>query len=173
MERWLILVWSFLFALLGEAQVRVSAWPEGKDGLERSPDYDVTVKSLAGGSGNGYGYLIYGVMWIPDMCAMLRLLNSRWKSRGGPSEELPHRCMGREWQMQVKVKPSSRGIACRQVDARTVEFTLHRPEFLSVEFNGERKQNLHIFANDMFARDLYGEEPDAINWKGKERTRRV
>ena len=43
MERWLILVWSFLFALLGEAQVRVSAWPEGKDGLERSPDYDVTV----------------------------------------------------------------------------------------------------------------------------------
>lgn len=51
MERWLILVWSFLFALLGEAQVRVSAWPEGKDGLERSPDYDVTVKSLAGGSG--------------------------------------------------------------------------------------------------------------------------
>lgn len=44
MERWLILVWSFLFALLGEAQVRVSAWPEGKDGLERSPDYDVTVK---------------------------------------------------------------------------------------------------------------------------------
>ena len=38
MERWLILVWSFLFALLGEAQVRVSAWPEGKDGLERSPE---------------------------------------------------------------------------------------------------------------------------------------
>ena len=69
--------------------------------------------------------------------------------------------------MQVKVKPSSRGIACRQVDARTVEFTLHRPEFLSVEFNGERKQNLHIFANDMLAETYTGEEPDAINWKGK------
>ena len=79
MERWLILVWSFLFALLGEAQVRVSTWPEGEDGLKRNPDYEVTVKPLAGGDGEWIWVLIYSVMWIPGMCAMLRLLNSRWE----------------------------------------------------------------------------------------------
>lgn len=73
--------------------------------------------------------------------------------------------------MQVKVKPSSRGIACRQVDARTVEFTLHRPEFLSVEFNGERKQNLHIFANDMLAETYTGK--NQMRLIGKERTHKT
>ena len=149
MERWLILVWSFLFALLGEAQVRVSAWPEGKDGLERSPDYDVTVKSLAGGSGE----------WIrvPNLRCDVDTRHVRHASfaefeMGSPVVVRVKNCRTDAWdgngKMQVKVKPSSRGIACRQVDARTVEFTLHRPEFLSVEFNGERKQNLHIFANN-------------------------
>ena len=121
MERWLILVWSFLFALLGEAQVRVSAWPEGKDGLERSPDYDVTVKSLAGGSGE----------WIrvPNLRCDVDTRHVRHASfaefeMGSPVVVRVKNCRTDAWdgngKMQVKVKPSSRGIACRQVDARTV-----------------------------------------------------
>ena len=45
------------------------------------------------------------------------------------------------------VRPSSRGIVPTVINDSTVEFTLLRPEYLSVEFNGDRFHNLHLFAN--------------------------
>ena len=47
----------------------------------------------------------------------------------------------------VVVRPSSRGIKPRRIDAQTIELTLTRPEYLSVEFGGDRTHNLHLFAN--------------------------
>ena len=36
-----------LMAWTVQAQIRVSEWPEGKEGLKRNPDYEVYVKPLA------------------------------------------------------------------------------------------------------------------------------
>ena len=87
---------------------------------------------------------------------------------GGPVMVKVRNCradaLGANGRMAVKVKPASRGIVARQVDERTVEFALQRPEFLSVEFNGERKQNLHVFANAMLTETYTGDEPGTINW---------
>jgi len=47
----------------------------------------------------------------------------------------------------VVVRPSSRGIMPTVINDSTVELTLFRPEYLSVEFNGDRFQNLHLLAN--------------------------
>ena len=49
----------------------------------------------------------------------------------------------------ILVRPSSRGIKPRRIDDATIEFVLNKPEYLSVEFGGDRTHNLHIFANPM------------------------
>ena len=49
----------------------------------------------------------------------------------------------------IVVRPSSRGIKPRRIDDETIELTLNNPEYLSVEFGGDRTHNLHIFANPM------------------------
>lgn len=47
---------------------------------------------------------------------------------------------------QVDIRPSSKGIR-PTVDGNCVLFTLDRPQKLSIEFNGDRLHNLHLFAN--------------------------
>ena len=49
---------------------------------------------------------------------------------------------------RVEVRPGSRGIAARLV-GRTAYFTLREPANLSVEFDGDRLHNLHLFANPL------------------------
>ena len=47
---------------------------------------------------------------------------------------------------QVNIRPLSKGIR-PTVDGNCVLFTLDKPQKLSVEFNGDRLHNLHLFAN--------------------------
>lgn len=47
---------------------------------------------------------------------------------------------------QVDIRPLSKGIR-PTVDGNCVLFTLDKPQKLSVEFNGDRLHNLHLFAN--------------------------
>ncbi|QDA61654.1 glycosyl hydrolase family 28 protein [Hymenobacter jejuensis] len=47
---------------------------------------------------------------------------------------------------QVRIRPLSYGLRPRQ-EGNTVYFTLDRPRKVSVEFNGDKLQNLHLFAN--------------------------
>lgn len=47
---------------------------------------------------------------------------------------------------QVDIRPLSKGIH-PAVDGNCVLFTLDRPQKLSIEFNGDRLHNLHLFAN--------------------------
>lgn len=66
------------------------------------------------------------------------------------------------------VRPSERGIACTLAEeGAVVQFRLDRPEYLSVEFGGDRHHNLHLFANPMLTETYSGNEPRCINWTGK------
>ena len=49
---------------------------------------------------------------------------------------------------QVEIRPLSKAIR-PVIDGNNVLFTLDKPQKLSVEFNGDRLHNLHIFANAM------------------------
>ncbi len=72
---------------------------------------------------------------------------------------------------EVSVRPQSRGIKPRVLNDTTVELTLHQPEFLSLEFDGDRFHNLHLFCNaprPVVADEPSPDAPDAINWKGKQ-----
>ncbi|NDV77578.1 glycosyl hydrolase family 28 protein [Dysgonomonas sp. 511] len=47
----------------------------------------------------------------------------------------------------VKIRPTDKGIECRK-DGNLIYFTLDKPEKLSLEVNGDKLHNLHIFANE-------------------------
>jgi len=48
----------------------------------------------------------------------------------------------------VKIRPLSKGIT-HTVNKNTILFTLDKPQYLSIEFNGDRLHNLHLFANPL------------------------
>ena len=64
----------------------------------------------------------------------------------------------------IIVRPSSRNITPKRIDDETIEIILDKPEYLSVEFDGDRTHNLHIFANPMLDEHHTPDEPRAINW---------
>ena len=67
----------------------------------------------------------------------------------------------------IRIRPTSRGIRHRIVGTDTLEFTLSRPEYLSIEFDGDRQHNLHILANALedYRPDLT-DSMSIINWQG-------
>lgn len=69
--------------------------------------------------------------------------------------------------LPTMIRPQSRGIHFEQKDKQTVQFTLERPEYLSIEFGGDRHHNLHLFANPMLTEKHMGTEPGCINWTGE------
>ncbi len=51
----------------------------------------------------------------------------------------------------LRIRPTSRGIRHQVLSKDTVQFTLNRPEYLSIEFDNDRHHNLHLLANSMAA----------------------
>lgn len=49
---------------------------------------------------------------------------------------------------QVDIRPFSKKVTYRQ-ERNAIFFTLEKPQYLSVEFNGDRLHNLHLFANPL------------------------
>jgi len=66
------------------------------------------------------------------------------------------------------VRPLSKHITPDIVDDSTIVFTLLEPAYLSLEFGGDRKHNLHLFADAPLAETYTGSEPRCINWDSGE-----
>lgn len=49
---------------------------------------------------------------------------------------------------EVTIRPLSKGIEYKQVQ-NAILFTLEKPQYLSIEFDGDRLHNLHLFANPL------------------------
>lgn len=60
---------------------------------------------------------------------------------------------------KVRIRPNPEGIE-PVISGNTVRFTIGRPQNLSVEFDGDSKHNLHIFAGDA---SRYGRPPEGPN----------
>lgn len=48
---------------------------------------------------------------------------------------------------ESRIRPLSSGVGAKQLDSRTLTFSLDKPSNLSVEINGDIYHNLHLFAN--------------------------
>lgn len=64
----------------------------------------------------------------------------------------------------VKVRPLSYGIS-PVVKGNTITFSLTEPRYLSVEFNGDKLRNLHVFANGLETMKPLPSDPDVV-WFG-------
>ena len=64
----------------------------------------------------------------------------------------------------VDIRPHSRGIRSTRLNDSIVEFRLEHPEYLSVEFGGDRMHNLHLLANAPLTEHHTPAEPQAIDW---------
>jgi len=65
---------------------------------------------------------------------------------------------------RVEVRPDSAGIKTRLI-GNTAYFTLERPRKVSIEFDGDRLHNLHLFANPVETNRPDPNDPDVI-WFG-------
>ena len=68
---------------------------------------------------------------------------------------------------EVAIRPLSKAVDYKWIDDRTVEFGLSSSAYLSVEWNGDDRHNLHLFANPMLKETHTGDGPQTINWTGK------
>ena len=67
----------------------------------------------------------------------------------------------------VKIRPLSRAISCRPSGEGAIVFRLERPAKLSVEFGGNRLNNLHLFANPVETETYDATERDGVMvWDG-------
>ena len=64
----------------------------------------------------------------------------------------------------VDVRPHSRKLSVERMNDSTVLLRLDRPEYLSVEFGGDRLHNLHLLANAPLEEHHSPDEPYAIDW---------
>ncbi len=64
----------------------------------------------------------------------------------------------------VDVRPHSRGLRAERENDSTIILRLDRPEYLSVEFGGERLHNIHLLANAPLTEYHSPAEPKAIDW---------
>ncbi|MBR6820404.1 MAG: glycoside hydrolase [Bacteroidaceae bacterium] len=147
--------------LAARAQVFVPVMPE-KDGPEASALYRVELRPKKGQTWQSVPVIRCDVNtrrvqqaafaeWDMDEPVELRIVRRR---------ALGKRC-------PVVVRPASRGIVPKVIDDSTVTLTLERPEFLSVEFDGDRLHNLHLLANPVLAERHTPSEPRSIDWVGE------
>ena len=159
--RYIILTLALTCLQAVRAQVLISPLPE-KDGPHLSDLYSVRVRPYSGGE------------WLA--VPVLRCdVNTRSRQQAAFAEF----DMGEPVQVQVvrrnapfhdvRVRPSQRGISPSIINDSTIELILQRPEYLSVEFDGDRFHNIHIFGNaslPVVADEPSPDAPDAITWQG-------
>lgn len=146
------------------APIKVYDYPE-KDGIELMNDYEVHIRDAEGGE-----WLHVKTMRCDvDMHNVQKASFAEFEM-GKPVivrvKNLRDEDTAQE-AMQAMVRPLSRNIKATWTDSTTIEFRLDTPEYLSIEFNGDRKHNLHLFANHPETETYTGKEKDCINWTGK------
>ena len=167
MKRILIFSLYLFLVTVVPAQVKVYTYPSGKDSIEVMHDYRVSVCAV---SDTEEQWLhITTLRCDVDMHRVQKASWAQWEM-GEPVRvrvtNLRDDALA-DGTLQTIVRPAALGIIPRRVDERTVEFVLESPEYLSVEFGGDRKHNLHLFPELPETEVYTGTEKHCINWTGK------
>ncbi len=159
MKRGILFLINGILAIAIQAQVSVSPLPE-KDGPYTSPLYEVSIRPLSGNQWTTVPVLRCDVN--------TRRVQQAAYAEFDMAEPVVVRIKRTDERpfASVDVRPTPRGITARHLDGQNVEITLQRPEFLSIEFDGDRHHNLHLLANAPLAERHTADEPQTINWEG-------
>ncbi len=148
-----------MLAASGMAQVSVSPLPE-KEGPHVSSLYEVSVRPLAGGEWQEVPVLRCDV----NTRRVQQAAYAEWDM--GEPVVVRVSCKDGQPTDNVKIRPSARGIVSQRTGDGQIELTLTQPEFLSIEFGGDRFHNLHLLANAPLMERRSPDEPQTIDWQG-------
>ena len=138
-------------------QAQLKTYPVGlHTGMPHNDDYTVRVRMLGGEWQDVFEYKVQVDLDKPQDASMVQF------DIGSPVEVMVKKNNGTV--REVAIRPLNNNIACRQVQ-NAVFFTLDKPQNLSVEFNGDRLHNLHLFANPM-EEEVYSEEAKGVMFFG-------
>ena len=140
-----------------EVQAQLKTYPVGlHTGMPHNDDYTVRVRMLGGEWQDVFEYKVQVDLDKPQDASMVQF------DMGSPVEVMVKKNNGTV--REVAIRPLNNNIVCRQVQ-NAVFFTLDKPQNLSVEFNGDRLHNLHLFANPM-EEEVYSEEAEGVMFFG-------
>ena len=152
-----ILFWVLIFSLSVSAQLVTH--PGGvRIGIAPNDDYTVRVREPGGQWQNLFEYNVQ-----VDMDRVQDATMVQFDMGKGPVEVMVKKNNGKIY--DVDIRPLKNNIAYTQV-GNSILFTLDKPQYLSVEFNGDRLNNLHLFANPLET-ETYTDEADGVMYFGR------
>ena len=139
-----LLTTLFLFIFYVAAVAKVFVYPEIKDkALMENMQYTVYVRS-ADGTEQWKRLQVLTVDVDGDMRSKAAMAQF---DMDAPTDVKV--ITDKEVMNEIKIRPLSKGIKYERVDKHSFIFRLERPAKLSIEFDGDRKKNLHLFANEI------------------------
>lgn len=135
-------------------QAQVITYPEGlATGMPHNDDYTVRVRVPGREWKDLFEYNVQVDMDKVQDASMVQF------DMGSPVEVMVKK--NNETVREVAIRPLNNKVAYKQIQ-NTIFFTLDKPQYLSVEFNGDRLHNLHLFANPLEMEKYVQEEKGVI-----------
>lgn len=127
-----------LAALPIAAAATLNVYPKGRTNMPHNDDFTVKVRTIGGQWHDLFEYKVQVDMDRVQDASMVQF------DMDEPVEVMVKKNNGDF--SRVEVRPRQRGISATRT-GDVVTFRLDKPEYLSVEFDGDRLHNLHLFAN--------------------------
>lgn len=137
-----IFVFLFLLSMnVSALQAQLVTYPENVNaGMPHNDDYTVRVRKPGGEWKDLFEYKVHVDMDRVQDASMVQF------DMGSPVEVMVKKNNGTI--REVAIRPLNNKVEYRQIN-NVILFTLDKPQYLSVEFDGDRVHNLHLFANPM------------------------
>ena len=144
---------STLFCLSMQAQL-VTYPSTLSTGMPHNDDYTVRVRIPGGEWKDLFEYNVQVDMDKVQNASMVQF------DMGSPVEVMVKKNNGTV--REVAIRPLSKGIEYKQIQ-NAILCTLEKPQYLSIEFDGDRLHNLHLFANPLET-EKYDKVNKKLNW---------
>lgn len=151
----------FVFCLLSllfiSAHAQLTTYPEGLTAnMPHNDDYTVRVRTLEGEWQDLFEYNVQVDMDAVQNASMVQF------DMGEPVEVMVKKNNGTI--REVDIRPLNNNIRYERTK-NVIVFRLDKPQYLSVEFNGDRLHNLHLFANPLET-EVYKEAKEGVMYFG-------
>lgn len=151
------LVFCLLSLLFISAHAQLTTYPEGLTAnMPHNDDYTVRVRTLGGEWQDLFEYNVQVDMDAVQNASMVQF------DMGEPVEVMVKKNNGTI--REVDIRPLNNNIRYERTK-NVIVFRLDKPQYLSVEFNGDRLHNLHLFANPLET-EVYKEAKEGVMYFG-------
>lgn len=153
----LLLILLLIAGFGTSVQAQLQTYPASlHTGLPHNDDYTVRVRIPGKEWQDLFEYKVQVDLDKPQDATMVQF------DMGSPVEVMVKKNNGTV--REVAIRPLNNKITYRQIQ-NAIFFTLDKPRYLSVEFNGDRLHNLHLFANPVEA-ETYDKEEKGVMYFG-------